>query len=338
MNKENCLLKYYGFGYRHYRKCLSKVEQNAYDCLERGFLKKERVITLNNVTVDQVNKIYNIFRYDVPLVFFVKNLTFRYSLASSFVEVRPNYRFDEQKIDDTFLALLVKIESIKNSCNSLSDLQKELLIHDFFCGKDYYDLSFKDSSFECVGPLLFGKGVCEGIAKAGKLLFDFVGINSIVVSGNSTSEFNAGGSNNSHAWNMVEIDGKFYHLDITFDMTVKDNNCIRYDYFNLTNDEVLIDHSYQVNDFPNCCAVGSFYFRKGMVFNSIDQFYQYLLRMIQGRQRIVVVQFSKSLKGIISSQKVLQIANRALDYCNSSFKNINMTYNTALEVYQLRFD
>lgn len=330
--------KYYGFGYRHYRQCLSVVEQKAYDCLEYGLLRKDKLITLNGITSDQVNKIYNIFRYDVPLVFYVKKLTYRCSLTSKLVEVKPDYRFDQQKIDDTFLALIGKLESVKKACDNLCDLRKELLIHDYFCGNDYYDLSFKDSSFECVGPLLFGKGVCEGISKASKLLFDYVGMKSIVVSGNSTSELNAGGSNTSHAWNIVNVDGKFYHLDITFDLTVKDDKCIRYDYFNLTNDEITDDHAYQIKEFPNCCTVGSYYYQKGVVFNNYDLFYNYLVNMLKGKQKLVVVQFSKSIKVNITSQKVLQIADRALVVSKSSFRNINMTYNSAQAVYQIHFE
>ena len=49
-----------------------------------------------------------------------------------------------------------------------------------------------------------------------------------------------------HTWNIVRINGKYYHLDATFDNTLT-RNCtigeeIRYDYFNLEDKSIFRDH------------------------------------------------------------------------------------------------
>ena len=46
-----------------------------------------------------------------------------------------------------------------------------------------------------------------------------------------------------HTWNIVRINGKYYHLDATFDNTLgNDKKEIRYDYFNLDDQQIFRDH------------------------------------------------------------------------------------------------
>jgi transglutaminase/protease-like cytokinesis protein 3 len=89
-------------------------------------------------------------------------------------------------------------------------------------------------SFELAAPLLWGKGVCSGISKAAKFLFDQVGIRSILMTGRTKDR--AGVLGEEHCWLMVKIDGQRYHLDLTFDMATKTKR-----YFNLTDQEILKD-------------------------------------------------------------------------------------------------
>ena len=62
------------------------------------------------------------------------------------------------------------------------------------------------------GPLILGKGVCDGLAKAYKLLLDTEGITStwklVLIPG-------ASGITNSHAFNIITFDGRAYEVDIT---------------------------------------------------------------------------------------------------------------------------
>lgn len=78
--------------------------------------------------------------------------------------------------------------------------------------------------------------------KLTKLLFDCCGINSLVVHGNSTQPQNSDLPDTGHAWNIVSFEKASYHLDITFDITVMTHSVERYDYFNLCDSEIAIDH------------------------------------------------------------------------------------------------
>lgn len=64
-----------------------------------------------------------------------------------------------------------------------------------------------------IGPLLNRRCVCAGYAKAFKLLCDQLGICCFYVRGQGLGEKGWG----NHGWNAVYLQGRFYHVDVTFD-------------------------------------------------------------------------------------------------------------------------
>ena len=66
--------------------------------------------------------------------------------------------------------------------------------------------------------LVKGYGVCESYAKVYDYLCGLMGVNCITVSGMGGSGSNIGG----HAWNMVELDGVWYQMDLTWEDAYKD--------------------------------------------------------------------------------------------------------------------
>ncbi|MDE6293521.1 MAG: leucine-rich repeat protein, partial [Clostridiales bacterium] len=81
-----------------------------------------------------------------------------------------------------------------------------------------------------------GKGaVCEGYSHAFQLLLNVRGINNMFVTGNSM--------NSRHAWNMVEINGEWYWFDLTYDDTPNYFWGISHDYFCVTDEKFLKNHT-----------------------------------------------------------------------------------------------
>lgn len=94
------------------------------------------------------------------------------------------------------------------------------------------------------GTLKTGKAVCEGYARTFKYLIDDVGIPCILVSGTAT---NSEGQVESHAWNYVQINGKWYAIDVTWDDPVIIGNGeltkeLKYKYFLKGSEEFMKDH------------------------------------------------------------------------------------------------
>ena len=68
-------------------------------------------------------------------------------------------------------------------------------------------LKYEDS-FNAVGILVNGKGVCASYAYSFKVLSDLCGLDAVCVTGYLDG-------NLPHAWNMVKIDGQWYEIDCT---------------------------------------------------------------------------------------------------------------------------
>ena len=102
-----------------------------------------------------------------------------------------------------------------------------------------YDKLKKEYSHEIIGALGNGVAVCEGMAKAVKILCDELGIWCIVALSDANPDK---GIKYRHAWNVIRIDGKYYHLDVTFDNTLSRDDAVRYDYVNLADKQIFRDH------------------------------------------------------------------------------------------------
>lgn len=115
----------------------------------------------------------------------------------------------------------------------MSDLAKELAIHDYIVLHTAYDQSLTNTT--PYDALTKRTTVCNGYAMLTYLMMSKAGIPSKIVDGN------AGGA--SHAWNMVEVGGRWYNLDTTWDDPVPDQpGHIHYDYFNMTDAQIMRDH------------------------------------------------------------------------------------------------
>lgn len=66
------------------------------------------------------------------------------------------------------------------------------------------------------GALVNGKAVCEGYARAFKMVMDRLGVACVLVQGYSQGE---GDGYEAHMWNYVQVDGAWYAVDVTWNDT-----------------------------------------------------------------------------------------------------------------------
>lgn len=277
--------------YLYFRSTLNANEQKAYDKMLEGFFDFSDKISIHGVNMDSIQTVFHKIKQDVPGLFFVENASFQYTPLTGAGSVLPKYRFDKAKANATLIALCTKCRDVLQKAYSMPDIEKEKAIHDYLCNNVVYDYAFAESSFECVGPLLFGKGVCEGISRAAKMLFDFAGVKSLVVHGESNQQQGiTNSSSNLHAWNMVNINGEFYHLDITFDLTIQTFGVVRYDYFNLSDRGICVDHIIHSTALPACNRENSYYRTHGMFMQTQKDFRDYLVKCFKTKQKDIVFQ------------------------------------------------
>lgn len=145
-----------------------------------------------------------------------------------------NSQFSTEAIVSSASNEMEKIaEEIKNETEGYSNIDKVKYVHDYLVENIEYDSTVsKPNIHNIYGALVTKKAVCEGYAKAFKYILDRLDVPSIIVVGYSLANEEL----ESHSWNYVNIDGKWYGVDTTFDDPIVlggpvINNNIRYKYY-----------------------------------------------------------------------------------------------------------
>lgn len=132
-----------------------------------------------------------------------------------------------------------------------SDYEKALALHDWLVENTAYDETYTHYGSE--GVLFHGTGVCNAYTLTYSRLLSAVGISSQTVTGTATDR-NSGVSG-SHAWTLVMLDGKWWHVDTTWDDPIPDGR-ERHTYFALTDAQMAADHTWDTSAYPAATGKG----------------------------------------------------------------------------------
>ncbi len=100
---------------------------------------------------------------------------------------------------------------------------KVKLIHDWICATIAYDAPMLESgnavNQDIQSVLASGRAVCSGYSRLFQAMADTAGIPCVTVSGYIKNQRGVRGlsQDNSHAWNLVQVLGRWYIVDVTFD-------------------------------------------------------------------------------------------------------------------------
>ena len=139
---------------------------------------------------------------------------------------------EEQAVVDAAIASCVT--------DGMSDYEIAKALHDYLATHNEYDMRLYSGNLPALsrtsyGALVNRTSVCSGYALAYQHLMEDAGIPCEYVTGMTTR--------GSHAWNIVQIDGEWYHVDVTWDdPTPNREGYVRYDYFLKSDSAISRDH------------------------------------------------------------------------------------------------
>lgn len=263
----------------YYYNQMNKLQRSAYQAMKTGLTALATSFPAPRLENQELSDIFFKLRLDCPEIFYAVGFHYRYYPDSGHVEMMPEYLFEKGKIKEHQKAMSVRVEKLCRPARSLSDWDKEQYIHDFICTHVFYDKLKKPYSHEIIGPLGQGVGVCEGIAKTVKIMCDNLGLWSMIAISDSNPDKKI---KYRHAWNIVKIGGRYYHLDVTFDNTLSEEDVIRYDYFNLEDKQIFRDHEPVMYGAIRCNDGERFYYReKKMSFTKTEDVEKRALQSIR---------------------------------------------------------
>ena len=242
----------------YYNK-LNREQKQAYHAMKTGLEAVAPSFAVPRLSNEELRDIFFCLRLDCPALFYITGFHYRFYPQADNVEFTPTYLFPKAKVLDHRAALSARVKKLARPAEQLSPMDKLLYVHDFICRNVRYDKLKKPYSHEIIGPLGQGVGVCEGIAKSVKLLCDELGLWCVIaISGNNPDK----GIKYRHAWNIVRLDGQYYHLDATFDNSLGHGEGIRYDYFLQNDTQMFRDHEPAIWPVPACADGSRAYYRE----------------------------------------------------------------------------
>ncbi len=199
---------------------LNAEEKKLYDdILEAVKSVRLKVEVGENVTDEMWVKVYGCLYMQEPQLFWVSSK--RVSKGKIWYwEVDPEIIASMQSEIDK------KVAHVLGQAEGKSDYDKLKVFHDYISLNNDF-VKEEGLNQTIYGGFVSGQIQCEGYAKTMQYLCDLSGIESTVIVG--TNE-----AGDSHAWNVVKVDGKWYNLDTTWDdpiLTEVDSTNVRYRYF-----------------------------------------------------------------------------------------------------------
>ena len=225
---------------RFYYSGLSERNKKIYRAIYDGIKNYKKKVEVPGVDLSNQNVgyIYHCVLWDNPYFFTIGEYAMHQALSHDRKSINITTlcdRYTEQMRRNQVQEVVNEILKTPG-LKEMTDFQKEVFVHDFIINNVEYDQTHGDGGrrlepYTVYGVFVERKAVCEGIAKAVKLLLELLDVKCIIVDGKVHG--------NGHSWNIVKIDGFSYHLDVTFDMGMSANKGkIHYDFFNVRNEDI----------------------------------------------------------------------------------------------------
>lgn len=218
-----------------YRNTLDSRGQRAYDQICAGCAAGQEVITMSVlINEDELQRIFHSVLFDHPEFFWLTaDYIYYYNDEGYITEFYPSYYSND--ISD----MTAEVEqSVNNALASMwglsSDVEKVKYAHDYLTNTiDYVENDMDQTAYS---GFVRKQTVCVGYAKCFAYMMHKMGIRCAIVTGST------GGVN--HAWNILELDGEYYLMDVTWDDPVGNPaDTYYYKYFNITDEQMAGDHS-----------------------------------------------------------------------------------------------
>jgi hypothetical protein len=204
--------------------------------------------------------------------------------------------FDDSRLKNTYNACRMIIAEYIT--DDMSDYEKELLMHDYIVLTASYEEDIRskpksDDSYSPFGVIFNKKGACESYSRAFQILMSMCNVETLLIYGEARGT--------AHVWNLVKLGGNYYHVDLTFDDPVaEDEKTARIndelskrgitskEYFNINDRDMAKNHTWDTSKYPVCEADEyNYYTMNKTVFKSVNEAYAYIHKAFASRQKII---------------------------------------------------
>lgn len=217
---------------------LMSLQDNVRDVIYNGLISMDETIDLSdyNIPYETFKEILQDIVNSSAELFYVGS-GFRYSTLGNgnIASYAPVYKNTEAEVRVMRTEFYDAADRVMAGVNSLwSDREKALYVHDYLVSQYEYDSTLE--KFDAYSLLVDGTAVCQGYTLAYIYFMKQLGIPCVAVPSDEMG----------HIWNQIELDGNWYHVDMTYDDPVPDlMGAARHNNFLLSDTMIAIQENNQ---------------------------------------------------------------------------------------------
>ena len=184
---------------------------------------------VSGLSTEKAEEIWMSVYEDHPELFWLEeSCSFTYLSTGQVTEIHLSFNDLARNIDESRAKFDQSVSAVLSEASQYtSEQNKELAVHDALARMIEYDETtrYHQSAYSA---LVDGRSVCAGYARAFQLILTRAGIPCWYVTG---------WSGENHGWNIVELEGDLYDVDLTWDDTTNTHA-----FFNRTDEDLRATH------------------------------------------------------------------------------------------------
>lgn len=225
---------------KYYYSLLSENQKAVYGLLFNAVQKGESNIDIAEYKLsdEALGTVMTLLKYENPQLFNIDGSATGTGSPSAHTWLTVNPRYTRNAAQTKSIGEQLENAAapiIEEALKETDEFKRVKVLHDSIVNMTTYTLNGPIYKSEADGPLVNGRALCEGYSKAFAYLCQSVGVPCICIVG--------AGNGENHMWNMARIDGKWYHVDVTWDDPVGSSPVLRHDYFCVSTATIRKDHS-----------------------------------------------------------------------------------------------
>ena len=205
----SCLLSLALIQYVFALNVSANESKTAEEVLTEGFYGFEDSIDVSafELSPTELLQIFSRVIKDDPYLFFVGgNLRYSYGASGYALTLTPRYTMTAEQYEVSLAYCVGRIRAIAALAEHYeSEGERALFLHDFICENFEYDHALTNGGI--YDFFLTGRGTCEAYMLLYSALMRECGMESHFAASDPLT----------HIWNIVLIDGEWYHVDVTWD-------------------------------------------------------------------------------------------------------------------------
>ena len=245
--------------FEYCKTTLTAAQKDAYQRIVYGVSAKQSTIDCGPVGGSDALEAWKAVDNDHPELFYIGHTASaqtRNSFSLSYgmtpmTEIVLSFPYDMATIsmcEKKLAQVREQIRRLAQSCTT--DQEKVLMVAEYVVRNTEYRIDHVFNQ-NAASSLCYGIAQCSGYSKAVKYLLDYLDIPCIYVTGDADD---GRGSSGPHAWNIVKLEGKYYHLDVTFmdGANPDERGKLRQIYLFYDDANMSGDHRWDQGKYPRC--------------------------------------------------------------------------------------